>query len=209
MQSDRAVELARTHLWKGRLRRSVVPRWTGLPGSLGHRTVPIALRVPRFAVVLGPRAGMVFDDRPPVGDVRLEHRLGRLDHLRAGVARRRRAAGRASLDQCAAGEVRREPAEATSVARRVAARRRVPPSHAADGPPFGPDPGRPDTVAAPGPAGPTPVPAPAPDLLAGPPRERRGEPYETPGRTGSRRRDPPGGRRVRPPGVWSAWGAAR
>src|SRR5207245_11546743 len=130
-------------------------------------TVPIALRVPRFAVVRGPRAGMVFDDRPPVGDVRLEHQLGRLDHLRAGVARRRRAAGRASLDQCAAGEVRREPAEATSVARRVAARRRVPPSHAADGPPFGPDPGRPDTVAAAWPADPTPGPGPAHELRAG------------------------------------------
>src|SRR3989449_568666 len=136
IQSDRAVELARTHLWKRRLRRSVVPRWTGLPGSLGHRTVPIALRVPRFAVVLGPRAGMVFDDRPPVGDVRLEHRLGRLDHLRAGVARRRRAAGRASLDRCAAGGVPRDAAGATSVARRGAAPPRGPPSPPPKGPPF-------------------------------------------------------------------------
>src|SRR3989449_3023515 len=171
------------------------PSVDGSTRESGHRTVPIALRVPRYAVVLGPRAGMVFDDRPPVGDVRLEHRLGRLDHLRAGVARRRRAAGRASLDQCAAGEVRREPAEATSVARRVAARRRVPPSHAANGPPFGPGPGRPDTVAAAWAADPTPGPAPAPDLLAGPAGGARGKPCARPRKTGRRPRGPPGGGR--------------
>src|SRR5207245_9245109 len=104
---------------------------------------------------------------------------------------------------CAAGEGRLEPAEATSVARRVAARRRVPPSHAADGPPFGPDPGRPDTVAAPWPADPTPVPAPAHDLLAGPARGSGGNLDEAPGRPGRRRRDRTGGRRGRPLGIGS------
>src|SRR3989475_5769494 len=142
------------------------------------------------------RPAVVYDDRHHVEHVRLDHRLGPLDQLRAGVARRRRAAGRASLDQCAAGEVRREPAEATSIARRVAARRRVPPSHAADGPPFGPDPGRPDTVAAAWPADPTPVPAPAHDLLAGPAAGPGGNPYETPNKPGPRPRGRPGGRRV-------------
>src|SRR2546422_7518933 len=56
MQSDRAVELARTHLWKRRLRRSVVPRWTGLPGSLG--TAPFQSlyesRGSRWSLALAP-----------------------------------------------------------------------------------------------------------------------------------------------------------
>src|SRR5207245_11537878 len=147
IQSDRPVDLARTNLRKGRIDGSVVARGTRLPGSLGHRAVPIPLPITRLPVVPDPRSRVVPDGRALVGDVPPEPGLGRLDHLRAGTARRRCAADHTGLDQRGPGEVRRGQAGATVVARRVAARRRAPPSYAADGPPCGPDPGLPHPVA--------------------------------------------------------------
>src|SRR5207249_1129100 len=56
IQSDRPVDLARTNLRKGRILGSVVARGTRLPGSLGHRAVPIPLPVAgsRWSLALAP-----------------------------------------------------------------------------------------------------------------------------------------------------------
>jgi len=168
IQFDRATELARAPLRQRRLARSLGDARSRVPGRLGHRAVPVPLRIPQLSLVPGSCPGVVLGGRPSRGDVPPEPRLGCLDRRRTDVARGHRDSNRASLDQRPPCQVRRDETKPSVVAHRSAVRRAVPASHAADGSPFREDAEWPDPVAETRPEDPTPVPARADDVLAGP-----------------------------------------